>query len=554
MSLFGTTGSGGTGTTPVKGVDYFTDAEKTEMLAPIVGEVTNARNGQVSLGAKIDLIDSQLAEKAKITDVNTQIASVASGSPKGVYATLALLQAAYPTGNTNIYIVTADGNWYYWNGSAWTAGGVYQSTLNPEITDAKSSTIKNKSFVSIDERIEEIEKDSTVYLTNIVLNADLSLDTDADGLANNWYGVSALAPRRENGHQFWTPTTTDYNSSLRTSIPIIAGHKYFISFYQKNVGFVYVNPDIVIFSEIYDRKIELYVTGKTTVSTSLMFYPRTVGVESSVGKLIVIDLTACFGDNKIPSGSHLSKILESFGGFWVGSKYYNYIQNYNDTKMRGLRLLFFGDSISESSIISEDGLTYTENIDQTVPKLVRDALNLNLKCYARSGATYKTQVVANDVRKDIYGQINMAIQNAEIADIIVIAMGVNDSTAASVGDYSTAMAKTTLESLDRTLLYESIRWAFWKIKTAYPDATCFVATPVQYAANETSALIIDAISKMAKRYNYKIIDANTDSGIVRDFETVGSNGRYLSDGLHPNAIGKIMLKNMYVNKILAGIN
>ncbi len=78
---------------------------------------------------------AQLAEKADKTYVDTyystldtKINSQASGSPKGVYSTLTDLQTAFPTGNNNIYLVTTDGKWYYWNGSAWTAGGVYHST------------------------------------------------------------------------------------------------------------------------------------------------------------------------------------------------------------------------------------------------------------------------------------------------------------------------------------------------------------------------------------------------------------------------------------------
>lgn len=71
---------------------------------------------------------AKVAAKADKSYVDTQIANVASGSPKGVYATLAALQAAYPNGTTGIYVVTADGKWYYWNGSAWTAGGTYQAT------------------------------------------------------------------------------------------------------------------------------------------------------------------------------------------------------------------------------------------------------------------------------------------------------------------------------------------------------------------------------------------------------------------------------------------
>jgi len=58
----------------------------------------------------------------------TAIANIGNASPKGTYTTLVTLQAAFPTGMTGIYVVTADGNWYYWNGTAWTAGGTYQST------------------------------------------------------------------------------------------------------------------------------------------------------------------------------------------------------------------------------------------------------------------------------------------------------------------------------------------------------------------------------------------------------------------------------------------
>ena len=85
-----------------------------------------------------DYDDTEKAEVAKVknktdkTYVDTQIASVASGSPKALFATLALLQsdtnANTTDGKKSIYVVAADGKWYYWNGSAWTAGGTYQAT------------------------------------------------------------------------------------------------------------------------------------------------------------------------------------------------------------------------------------------------------------------------------------------------------------------------------------------------------------------------------------------------------------------------------------------
>lgn len=64
---------------------------------------------------------------SRVTNVESELSSVASGSPKGVYATLSDLETAYPTGTNGIYVVVADGNWYYWNSAnaQWTAGGQY---------------------------------------------------------------------------------------------------------------------------------------------------------------------------------------------------------------------------------------------------------------------------------------------------------------------------------------------------------------------------------------------------------------------------------------------
>jgi lysophospholipase L1-like esterase len=97
----------------------------------------NTTNANVSANA------TALATKADKSYVDTKVAAVASGSPKGVYPTLSALQTAFPTGNANIYVVTADGKWYYWNGSAWSAGGIYQSTGVPD----KSITYNKTDFM-----------------------------------------------------------------------------------------------------------------------------------------------------------------------------------------------------------------------------------------------------------------------------------------------------------------------------------------------------------------------------------------------------------------------
>jgi len=93
-------------------------------------ELSMARKHFKDLASRLNASDdklasatAQLAQKA----TKTELQSVASGSPKGVYATLTELQNAKPTGDTNIYVVNADNNWYYWNGTDWISGGLYQN-------------------------------------------------------------------------------------------------------------------------------------------------------------------------------------------------------------------------------------------------------------------------------------------------------------------------------------------------------------------------------------------------------------------------------------------
>lgn len=93
-------------------------------LKAIVGKII----AQV-LNDNFSYLNESLSEKANQSDVNAQIAALAGDSPKGIFATLADLQIAFPTGATGKYIVgTAGGekHWYIWWNSQWVDGGIYQ--------------------------------------------------------------------------------------------------------------------------------------------------------------------------------------------------------------------------------------------------------------------------------------------------------------------------------------------------------------------------------------------------------------------------------------------
>lgn len=83
-----------------------------------------------------------------IDTLQTQITAVASGSPAGVYATVAALTTADPD-HSKIYVVTADGHWYYYGNSQWNDGGAYQAAelVNNYITKNKLYDNLSNSFL-----------------------------------------------------------------------------------------------------------------------------------------------------------------------------------------------------------------------------------------------------------------------------------------------------------------------------------------------------------------------------------------------------------------------
>ncbi|RVT67651.1 BppU family phage baseplate upper protein [Niallia taxi] len=110
------------------------DVEQAQILAEEVISLVKQNNAvrypeynenNISIGNKFAEIEDKKADQAF---VDLQFASIVSGAPKGTYTTLSALQKAYPTGTQGVFLVIEGGHWYYWNGSAWADGGVYQAS------------------------------------------------------------------------------------------------------------------------------------------------------------------------------------------------------------------------------------------------------------------------------------------------------------------------------------------------------------------------------------------------------------------------------------------
>ena len=122
----------GTMTNLIKGyIDPLYQAYEREINESIGEQNAEIRNFKTSVNTQINIIDNK-------------VDSAVSGSPKGVYATVSDLTTADPS-HDYIYVVTADGNWYYYDTTEtdWVSGGVYQSTGIDE-NDPVIEKINNK--------------------------------------------------------------------------------------------------------------------------------------------------------------------------------------------------------------------------------------------------------------------------------------------------------------------------------------------------------------------------------------------------------------------------
>lgn len=164
-------------------------SEQTTQNTNIANKVDKVTGKGLSTNDYDNTEKAQVAtNKNDIVTIKTQVASLASGSPKAV----ALVSQMTDTTKNYVYTGTESGymsgNWYYYNGSAWVSGGVYQSS---GIAD---DSIKDRHIVSI---MMDKVNNNFVSLSNFSKwnggDADIiTINTDTLSFGKNTSGNSGI--------------------------------------------------------------------------------------------------------------------------------------------------------------------------------------------------------------------------------------------------------------------------------------------------------------------------------------------------------------------------
>lgn len=161
--------------------DYFDNLDVQE-------EINNKLENMMSDGSLEEIISTYIqpridAQNQLISQINNKVDSATSGSPLVATSTSGMIDTS------RIYVNTTDGYWYYYNGSAWTQGGVYQSSnLGNNAVHYQNLDDELQSSIG---SIEDPTDINTLY-DGICDNTGAIVSTSSTGLKHYEFSVNAF--------------------------------------------------------------------------------------------------------------------------------------------------------------------------------------------------------------------------------------------------------------------------------------------------------------------------------------------------------------------------
>jgi lysophospholipase L1-like esterase len=462
---------------------------------------------------------SSLAQKATIPYVDTKVAAVASGSPKAVYATLSALQTAFPTGNTNIYLVTADGKWYYWNSSAWTAGGTYQSSgiANDGVTPPL--LLKGDHLVPT--------------LVDILNRNTLSVGyKNATGVAqagsawrySDFIAVTAgkqyeLFLKDSVGGTSFTFEGTYYDSSHTALGAIQFQQMPYTWTAPANTAYVTVNFGGNYVNEVYFKETQIL--------------PAKYNVNWLNVKLANLDSEV---DQHIETTVNDAVSSFAFVNRWKGKK-----------------ANFLGDSITYGA-----GLTSRDT--ERFSALVKTGLELTTENNYGVSGTRLANNVTNSGADDTNAMSIRYTSMTNDADIVFVCAGTNDyGSAFSITGAHTAPFGAFTDRANSTF-YGALHVLYKGLIEKYFGKTIIIITPPHRAGigdsssndlslnpvtNKNLRDYVNAIREVAEFYGLYVLDLYKELNINPNITL--NKTTYMPDTLHPNAAGHQLIANAIIN-------
>ena len=313
-----------------------------------------------------------------------------------------------------------------------------------------------------------------------------------------------------------------------------------------NTSAIYSNSGVTFTN--FNMKVLVSLTPPTVFeanNTTIITVPTSITVANSDFTITsdnATDITATYiADSKAYTDSEVAKLNKA-----IASMSDTLIQPWENKSV-----LFMGDSITALG-----GWVTQFNKVMKTASFVNVAVS-GAKWIEDSVIEYDGNPVSSgNTPQNVMGNQVQKVLNHDYAapDIIMIASGTNDyvETSTIENQFTSAGAYIPLTSVNKATLAGSIRYCVETLLIKYPLAQVFLCTPIQavevirpYVTTKQKG---DIISAVADRVSIPAINSR-ECGIYGKFEVQNANGKYLYDGLHPNAAGGILLGNYNARQV-----
>jgi lysophospholipase L1-like esterase len=210
-------------------------------------------------------------------------------------------------------------------------------------------------------------------------------------------------------------------------------------------------------------------------------------------------------------------------------------------ELKGKKVLFLGDSITQGAGVSSPDKKYTE-----IFKNISGAEVFN---YGISGTRIARQKTASKDPVFDYCFLDRVDKMEEDADVVVIFGGTNDfgHGDASFGDFY---------SRDEYTYYGALHSLATRLINRYPNSTILFITPLHRTTEdllineiglERHSLkdYVNAMREVCEYYSIPVLDLYKNSGLQPAVEIIKST--YMPDGLHPCDKGAQLIANRIYN-------
>ena len=494
------------------------------------------------------------------------------------------------TDTTRVYVNTTDGKWYYYNGTSWVPGGVYQTT---GIADNSiiSSMLKNNivTYSKIGDKnliaIEDYFKENNIFnvdeekLARSVTENPVTQST-AEMVSPTSHGW-ALPFKYQINKQFkymYIPylkmTNSGYitlsiaNTSLTGNITTISNYEitktkyyleegthYNLAIALSDIDYSLLTDNTEYYFVVYSLQNEATIT-YNSLNTLLMkrkgsdnlgnFIDTTnyqIKFIADSGSWAFANLGTSYYNNYLP---RFSLCLENP----ISLDLVNFIRISADVtnKLSGKIVNFMGDSITQGVGGNLSGSV----VENPYPKIIADNTSCTSNNYGIAGSTIGGDgSTINPTTQAIMGYLPMVSRLNNMnsnADVNIIFGGTNDALAdrqVPLGVMGDTTNLTFYGALNNIALY---------LLNNYPTKTNLFITPLKRQNQETGNAFgltlkdyVNAIIEVANKYGFPVLDLYNDMGGT-PLNSTWKNSN-MSDGVHPNQNYYYILANKITNFI-----